>query len=108
MNALDFINKIRHIEFDWKDCKQTLRKGHEEIGHSANQIQKVIGNDIAYSTKQPNGTEYDNLLQLDYDRLMPYLTKGMQELDKKINFIANKMGFSEELEKYMKGEPSEY
>ena len=60
------------------------------------------------STQQPKDMEYQELLQIDYNRLMPYITKGMQDLDKKINFIANKLGFSEELEKYMKGETSEY
>lgn len=104
VKALDVINKIRHIEFDWKDCKQALRKGHEEIGHSANQIKEDIGNDIAYSTTQTEGTEFDSLLQLDYDRLMPYITKAIQELDdkyerqqKQIDFLAEKLGCTDEI-----------
>lgn len=104
VNGLDIINKIRHIEFDWKECNQVLRKGHEEIGHSANQIRDDIGNNIAYSTKQPDDMEYDELLQLDYDRLMPYITKSIQELDEKckkqqkvIEFLAEKLGYTEEI-----------
>ena len=115
VNALDVINKIRHIEFDWKECNQALRKGHEEIGHSANQIRDVIGNDIAYSTKQPDGMEYDELLQLNYDRLMPYITKSIQELDAKckeqqktidkqqkvIDFLVDKLGYSDEVKELL-------
>lgn len=57
-----------------------------------------------YSTKQPDDMEYDELLQLDYDRLMPYITKSIQELDEKckkqqkaIEFLADKLGYTEEI-----------
>ena len=115
VDALDVINKIRHIEYDWKNCKQSLRKGHEEIGHSANQIKEDIGNDIAFEVKQPEGTEFDSLLQLDYDRLMPYITKSIQELDAKckeqqktidkqqkvIDFLVDKLGYADEVKELL-------
>lgn len=96
VNGLEAINKIQHIQFDWKETKQSLRKGHEEIGHSANQIQEALGNNIVYSTEQPKDSEFDSLLQIDYNRLMPYITKAIQEEDIKVEKLAKK---AEKLEK---------
>lgn len=109
VNALEKIKKIRHIEFDWKECNQALRTGHEEIAYSANQIKETIGNDIAFSTTQPENCEYKELLQIDIERLMPYVTKSIQELDEKIKkrdkiieFLAEKLNCKDEVLKMLK------
>lgn len=84
IKALDIINKIQHIQFDWKDdVKMAVNKGHEEISYSANQIQKDIGMNIVYEVKQPEGSEFDSILQINDNRLIPIITKAIQEIDDK-------------------------
>lgn len=117
VSGLEVINKIKHIEFDWNDTKQSLRKGHEEISYSANQIKEDIGKEIAFEVKQPEGCEYDTLLQINSDRLLPYVTKSIQELNKKIeqlkkiiddkekiiDFLIKKLNCEKEIENLKKG-----
>ena len=85
INALDIIKKLKHIQFDWKDTKMAMGKGHEEISYSANQIQDDIGMNIVYEVKQPEGSEFDSILQINDSRLTPLITKAIQEIDDKYN-----------------------
>lgn len=118
LNAIDIINKIRHIEFDWKDTKMAVGKGHEEIGYSANQIEEDIGMNIVYEVEQPESSEFEKIKQINENRIMPLVTKAIQELsednkklreenekqNKIIDFLINKLNCKEEFEEYMKGE----
>ncbi len=118
INATDIINKIRHIEFDWKNTKMAIGEGHEQIGYSANQIEEDIGMNIVYEVHQPENSEFNSIKQINENRIMPLVTKSIQELSKEnqelkqenekqnkmINFLINKLNCKEELEKYMKEE----
>lgn len=84
INALDFISSLRHIQYDWKDTPLATGTGHEDIGFSANQI-KEIDSKIVFEVKQPDGSEFDKVLQINSDRLLPYITKAIQELNNKID-----------------------
>ena len=118
LNAIDIINKIRHIEFDWKDTKMAVGEGHEEIGYSANQIEEDVGLNIVYEVQQPENSEFEKIKQINENRIMPLVTKAIQELSKEnkelkeenekqnkmINFLINKLNCKEEFEEYMRGE----
>lgn len=85
VNALDIIKKLKHIQFDWKDTKMAIGKGHEKIGYSANQIQDDIGMNIVYEVKQPKESDFESIKQINDSRLTPIITKAIQELDDKYN-----------------------
>ena len=74
VNALDTINKIDMVEFDFiKDKK------HEEIGLIAQEVEKIIPQAISR-----NPDNEDDFLHIDYTAFVPYLIKAIQELNKKV------------------------
>ena len=74
VNALDIINKLDMVEFDFiKDKK------HEEVGLIAQEVEKVIPNAIS---KNPENE--DDFLHIDYTAFIPYLIKAIQELNQKV------------------------
>ena len=74
VNALDIINKLDMVEFDFiKDKK------HEEVGLIAQEVEKVIPNAIS---KNPENE--DDFLHIDYTAFVPYLIKAIQELNQKV------------------------
>lgn len=93
INALNVINSFRHIQFDWKKVKMAMGEGHEEIGYSANQL-KELNKKFVYSVEQPSESEFDSILQVNENRIIPYITKAIQELYKDI----------QEIKDFMKGE----
>ena len=46
---------------------------------------KEIDSKIVFEVKQPDGSEFDKVLQINSDRLLPYITKAIQELNNKID-----------------------
>lgn len=85
VNGIETINKFKLIEFDWKDdLKATLKKGHEEIGFSANQIKENIGLNIVDEIKQPAESDLKSILQINNDKIVPILVKALQEEDQKV------------------------
>ena len=74
INALDIINKLDMVEFDFiKDKK------HEEVGLIAQEVEKVIPQAIS---KNPENE--DDFLHIDYTVFVPYLIKAIQELNQKV------------------------
>lgn len=74
VNALDTINKIDMVEFDFiKDKK------HEEIGLIAQDVEAVIPQAISQNPENPDG-----YLHIDYTAFVPYLIKAIQELNQKM------------------------
>ena len=74
VNALDTINKIDMVEFDFiKDKK------HEEIGLIAQEVERVIPQAISR-----NPDNEDDFLHIDYNAFVPYLIKAIQELNQKL------------------------
>ena len=74
INALDAINKLDIVEFDFiKDKK------HEEVGLIAQEVEKVIPQTISR-----NPENEDDFLHIDYTAFVPYLIKAIQELNQKI------------------------
>ena len=74
INALDAINKLNMVEFDFiKDKK------HEKVGLIAQEVEKVIPQAISR-----NPENEDDFLHIDYTAFVPYLIKAIQELNQKI------------------------
>lgn len=86
VTALDYINQIDHKQFDWK------QEGREGVrcGYIAQQLEE-IDLDVTFKIKQPEGSEIDELYQIDSTRLMPYLTKAIQELSAQVKDLQNQI-----------------
>lgn len=77
VNALDTINKIDMVEFDFiKDKK------HEEIGLIAQEVEDIIPQAIS---RDPESE--DSYLHIDYTAFVPYLIKAVQELNQKLEEV---------------------
>ena len=74
-NAIEIVDKIKHHKFDWKDERIKSVK----LGYLAHELQE-IDEDLVFAVKQNEGSEYDELLQIDETHLIPYLSKAIQEL----------------------------
>ena len=72
VSALDYVDSIRHRKFNWKDeGRESVR-----IGYIAQELEET-GLDVTFKVRQKDGT---NLHQIDSTRLLPYITKSIQEL----------------------------
>ena len=77
VNAIDTINKLDMVEFDFiKDKK------HEEVGLIAQEVEKVIPQAISR-----NPENEDDFLHIDYTTFVPYLIKAIQELNQKLEEV---------------------
>ena len=74
INALDTINKLDMVKFDFiKDKK------HEEVGLIAQEVEQVIPQAISR-----NPENEDDFLHIDYTAFVPYIIKAIQELNEKV------------------------
>lgn len=104
-NALDIINAIPMITFDWK--KDTHRKDagkNIKVGYGAQRTQKVYENAVIYD--EANDTYQMDLLNLSalHTKAIQELTEENKKLKKMVNFLAEKLGCMEEMEEMLNGE----
>lgn len=85
VGGLEFINSIRHISFDWKNNGLPVK-----IGYSANQLQE-LDPDVVFSVEQSEENEYDSILQIDHTKLIPYLSKAIQELHQEVENLKKQL-----------------
>ena len=78
VNAIDRINQLRMVAFDFIDSKK-----HEEIGLIAQDVEALIPQAISQNPENPDG-----YLHIDYTAFVPYLIKAIQELNQKLEEIA--------------------
>ena len=77
VNAIDTINKLDMVEFDFiKDKK------HEEVGLIAQEVEDIIPQAIS---RDPESE--DSYLHIDYTAFVPYLIKAIQELNQKLEEV---------------------
>ena len=77
INAIDKINKLNMVKFDFiKDKK------HEEIGLIAQEVEDIIPQAIS---RDPESE--DSYLHIDYTAFIPYLIKAIQELNQKLEKV---------------------
>lgn len=74
VKALDKINKLRMVAFDFIESKK-----HEEIGLIAQEVETIVPRIVSRDPENPDG-----YLHIDYTALVPYLIKAIQELNQKI------------------------
>lgn len=89
-DALAKINKIQHKKFDWKD-------GHRdnETGYVAQQLSE-IDPEFAFSIKQEDGS---SVMAPDITKLIPAMTRSIQQLSEKISALEIEIELLKELKK---------
>nr|DAQ36950.1 MAG TPA: Neck appendage protein [Caudoviricetes sp.] len=82
VKALDKINRLRMVAFDFIESKK-----HEEIGLIAQEAETIVPRIVSRDPENPDG-----YLHIDYTAFVPYLIKAIQELNQKINLMEEKYG----------------
>ena len=72
--ALDKINNLDFIQFDWKDGGS-----HVDLGLSANQVEEIIP-DAIFDVVQDDSSEFDTLKNIDTTTMTVYALKAIKEL----------------------------
>ena len=82
-SALDMVDKIRGVFFDWKDDYIESRGGEDgyfvrkhDVGLIAQEVEEVLPEIV--------GTRQDGIKAIKYDRLVPLLLQAIKELQAKI------------------------
>jgi len=79
-NCIDLINKIKPVEFTWKDIAKVPenKKNTTDFGFIAQEIEELLPHIVNETT------EYKII---KYEKIIPYLVKAIQELDIKLKKI---------------------
>lgn len=99
VNALNVINSILHRTFKWKE-----NDGIEEIGYIAQELEEIKENFvIKIPQRDENGNVIDESYQINETKIIPYITKAIQELSSEIeeqkkinNFLLKKLNLEKE------------
>jgi hypothetical protein len=86
-SALDKIDAINGVEFDWNELgqKETHKEGHD-VGVIAQDVQSVYPIAVREVSKE-KGDKVSTALVVDYEKLIPLLLQGIKELRQEINDI---------------------
>lgn len=89
INASGVIKSIKHRSFDWKNT--TI--GHVDIGYIAQELEEVNQDFVSkmpqYKDGDINGEIVDYNYQIDERKIIPYMTKAMQEMLERIEALEN-------------------
>ena len=81
-NALEIIKNIKHRQFDWKS-----NEIHIDVGYVAQEL-KELNSDFILEIEQENGNK---LLQINGNRIIPYITKAIQEQQTEIDNLKEEL-----------------
>ena len=84
IKAVDLLNKIEMVEFNWKKDNK-----FEKIGAIAQQVQSVEESLVVYDMDDKQ--TYNDYLRINYYDTIPYLIKAVQELSEENNKLKNKL-----------------
>ena len=84
IKAVDLLNKIEMVEFNWKKDNK-----FEKIGAIAQQVQLVEESLVVHDMDDKQ--TYNDYLRINYYDTIPYLIKAVQELSEENNKLKNKM-----------------
>lgn len=91
VDALSVIRSIKHRTFRWEDVVDGFGETHEgccvDCGYIAQELEE-INKGFAFTVGE--GTEGERK-QISEQRLIPYITKAIQELDERISAIEDKL-----------------
>lgn len=80
VDALSVINSILHRSFKWKD-----NEGTEEIGYIAQELENVKSNFVfKVPQRDEDGNILDEVYQIDETKIIPFITKAIQELSSEL------------------------
>lgn len=80
VDALSVINSILHRTFKWKDSN-----GTEEIGYIAQELENVKSNFVfKVPQRDEDGNIIDEVYQIDETKIIPFITKSIQELSSEL------------------------
>jgi phage minor structural protein len=80
VDALSVINSILHRTFKWKDSN-----GTEEIGYIAQELENVKSNFVfKVPQRDEDGNIIDEVYQIDETKIIPFITKAIQELSSEL------------------------
>lgn len=88
ISGIDEIMKIPHYSFDWKD-----KKVHSECGYIAQEMKKINTSyvlSLAQTDKDGNYTG-GMTYQIDETTIIPVITKALQELVEKVQYIEGRL-----------------
>ena len=80
--ALSQVNAIRHRSFTWKEGAVK-----EKLGYVAQELEKINARWVDH-VPQPDGKD---MVQPRIDRIVPYLSKAIQELSARIDELERKV-----------------
>jgi len=83
-NGLDVINKLRPVSYDWKHREQDKA----DYGLIAQELEEVLP--ILVKEKEIMGENEGKFKTVNYEKLIPFLIKSIQELNEEINKLKNK------------------
>lgn len=84
IKAVDLLNKIEMVEFNWKKDNK-----FEKIGAIAQQVQSVEESLVVHDMDDKQ--TYNDYLRINYYDTIPYLIKAVQELSEENNKLKNKL-----------------
>lgn len=91
VDALSVIRSIKHRTFRWKDVVDGFGETHEgclvDCGYIAQELEEI---NKGFASTVGEGTEGERK-QISEQRLIPYITKAIQELDERISAIEDKL-----------------
>lgn len=82
INALDRVNAIRHVDFDW-----TNKEGHVKCGYIAQEL-KQIDDEYVIPIEQDDGSV---MYQVCNNTITPLLSKAIQELSAKVDVLERRL-----------------
>jgi trimeric autotransporter adhesin len=85
LNSIDLIMKLNPVHYDKKNSIESSDYAKTENGFIAQELQKVL----PYLVSE--GTDQDKILSVDYNSIIPVLTKGIQEQQLVINALQNQI-----------------
>lgn len=85
VKAVDLLNKIEMVEFNWKKDNR-----FEKIGAIAQQIQSVEESLVVHDMDDKQ--TYNDYLRINYYDTIPYLIKAVQELSEENNKLKKQIG----------------
>ena len=84
VKAVDLLNKIEMVEFNWKKDNK-----FEKIGAIAQQVQSVEASLVVHDMDDKQ--TYNDYLRINYYDTIPYLIKAVQELSQQNKELKNKL-----------------
>ena len=85
-NALDVVQQIRPVFYNWVDGRESINPGHQELGFLAQELEAVLPN-VVHTLPNMDGRLEDQKT-VAYDRLVSLLVCAVKELNAKVNALS--------------------